>query len=206
MTGVVFSWIVTAIATTGYAGVIGLMALESACIPLPSEIIMPFAGYLVSTGRFDLWLVATAGAIGCNVGSTVAYLVGAYGGRKAVLRWGHYVLFSARELDRLDHFFQKYGSAAVLIGRLLPVVRTFISLPAGIAKMPFLRFQIYTFVGSWPWCFALAYLGMVLGEQWDSNPTVQAIFHRFDWAIVGLLAAAFAVYIYYRWRESRQDK
>ena len=206
MTGVVFSWIVTAIATTGYAGVIGLMALESACIPLPSEIIMPFAGYLVSTGRFDLWLVATAGAIGCNVGSTVAYLVGAYGGRKAVLRWGHYVLFSARELDRLDRFFQKYGSAAVLIGRLLPVVRTFISLPAGIAKMPFLRFQIYTFVGSWPWCFALAYLGMVLGEQWNSNPTVQAIFHRFDWAIVGLLAAAFAVYIYYRWRESRQDK
>ena len=206
MTGVVFSWIVTAIATTGYAGVIGLMALESACIPLPSEIIMPFAGYLVSTGRFDLWLVATAGAIGCNVGSTVAYLVGAYGGRKAVLRWGHYVLFSAHELDRLDHFFQKYGSAAVLIGRLLPVVRTFISLPAGIAKMPFLRFQIYTFVGSWPWCFALAYLGMVLGEQWNSNPTVQAIFHRFDWAIVGLLAAAFAVYIYYRWRESRQDK
>jgi membrane protein DedA with SNARE-associated domain len=145
VSGTFFSWIVTAISLSGYAGVIGLMALESACMPLPSEVIMPFSGYLASTGRFDLWLVATAGAVGCNVGSTIAYLVGAYGGRKAVLRWGHYVLFSAEELDRLDRFFHKYGSAAVLIGRLLPVVRTFISLPAGISQMPFLRFQIYTF-------------------------------------------------------------
>jgi membrane protein DedA with SNARE-associated domain len=204
VSGAFFSWIVSAISVSGYAGVIGLMALESACIPLPSEVIMPFSGYLVSTGRFDLWLVATAGAIGCNVGSTIAYLVGAYGGRKAVLRWGHYVLFSAEELDRLDRFFRRYGSAAVLIGRLLPVVRTFISLPTGISQMPFLRFQIYTFIGSWPWCLALAYIGVVLGKEWDSNPAVKAWFHRFDWAVVALIVLGFGFYIWHRWRASRQ--
>ena len=139
MTGSFISWIVVAISTAGYSGVVGLMALESACIPLPSEIIMPFSGYLVSTGRFSLIAVATAGAVGCNVGSTAAYLVGAHGGRAAVLRWGEYVLFNASELDRLDHYFTRYGGVTVLIGRLLPVVRTFISLPAGIARMPFIR-------------------------------------------------------------------
>jgi membrane protein DedA with SNARE-associated domain len=205
MTATLFSWIVSAISASGYAGVALLMALESACIPLPSEIIMPFAGYLVSTGRFSLIGAATAGAIGCNIGSTVAWFIGARGGRAAVLRFGHYVLFGEKELDRLDQFFHRYGAATVLIARLLPVVRTFISLPAGIAKMPFLRFQIYTFVGSWPWCFALAYLGMVLGEQWDKNPTVQAIFHRFDWAVVAILVLGFLGYIYLRWRETRQE-
>jgi membrane protein DedA with SNARE-associated domain len=205
MTATLFSWIVSAISASGYAGVALLMALESACIPLPSEIIMPFAGYLVSTGRFSLIGAATAGAIGCNIGSTVAWFIGARGGRAAVLRFGHYVLFGPKELDRLDRFFHRYGGAAVLIARLLPVVRTFISLPAGIAKMPFWPFQIYTFVGSWPWCFALAYLGMVLGEQWDKNPTVKAIFHRFDWAVVAILVLGFLGYIYLRWRETRQE-
>lgn len=198
-------FIVATISKMGYMGIVLLMAIESACIPLPSEIIMPFAGYLVSTGRFSLIGAATAGAIGCNIGSTVAWFIGARGGRAAVLRFGHYVLFGAKELDRLDRFFHKYGAATVLIARLLPVVRTFISLPAGIAKMPFWPFQIYTFVGSWPWCFALAYLGMVLGEQWDKNPTVKAIFHRFDWAVVAILVLGFLGYIYLRWRETRQE-
>lgn len=166
---------------------------------------MPFSGYLVSTGHFSLIAVATAGAVGCNVGSTAAYLVGAHGGRAAVLRWGEYVLFNASELDRLDHYFTRYGGVTVLIGRLLPVVRTFISLPAGIARMPFIRFQIYTFVGSWPWCFALAYLGLKLGEQWNSNAAVQAFFHRFDWIVVGILVAAFAFYIYRRWHAAKQS-
>jgi membrane protein DedA with SNARE-associated domain len=203
MSHLFFSWIVTAISAAGYVGVAGLMALESACIPLPSEIIMPFAGYLVSTGRFDLALVSVAGAIGCNIGSTAAYLVGDYGGRTAVLRWGRYLLLDAGELDRVDRFFDRYGGGAVFIGRLLPVVRTFISLPAGIARMPWLRFQVYTFIGSLPWCFALAYLGYRLGEQWNSNPTVQVFFQRFDWAVAGLLVAAFLFYVYWRWRAAR---
>jgi membrane protein DedA with SNARE-associated domain len=197
---VLLSWIVTAIASLGYPGIAGLMAIESACIPLPSEIIMPFAGYLVSQGQLNLLLAATAGAVGCNFGSTIAYGVGRCGGRAFVLRWGWYLLFDARELDRMDHFFVRFGVAAVLVGRLLPIVRTFISLPAGISRMGFARFQIYTFIGSWPWCFALAYIGMLLGKEWHSNPTMQKAFQQFDWLIAGLLTLAFGFYLYRRWR------
>lgn len=200
---ILLSWIVTAVSFAGYPGVAGLMAIESACIPLPSEIIMPFAGYLVSLGRFDLCLAATAGAIGCNVGSTIAYLVGCYGGRAAVLRWGPYLLFASDELDRMDRFFLRFGGAAVLIGRLLPIVRSFISLPAGLSRMSFIRFQLYTFIGSWPWCFALAYIGALLGNEWHSNPTMQRAFERFDWLIVGLLVVALAFHLHRRWRMTR---
>ena len=199
----VITWIVWAVASAGYLGIVGLMAIESACIPLPSEIIMPFAGYLVSHGQLNLVLAATAGAVGCNIGSTIGYAVGRYGGRAAALRWGRYVLFDARELDRMDHFFHRFGVAAVLLGRLLPIVRTFISLPAGISRMGFGRFQIYTFIGSWPWCFGLAYLGVLLGKEWQSNPTVQKVFQQFDWLIAGLLVLAFVFYLYSRWRLAR---
>jgi membrane protein DedA with SNARE-associated domain len=204
MSSAVFSWLVTTISTLGYGGVIVLMALESACIPLPSEIIMPFAGYLASTGRFNLVAVAFAGAIGCNLGSTAAYLAGAYGGRPAVLRWGRYLLLNRRELERVDNFFGRYGGASVFIARLLPIARTFISLPAGITHMPFVRFQVYTFVGSCPWCFALAFLGYRLGRAWNTNPAVQSFFHRFDWIVAGVLAAGFAYYLYLRWRASKE--
>jgi membrane protein DedA with SNARE-associated domain len=180
---IVAGFIVSTISASGYVGVALLMAIESACIPLPSEIIMPFAGYLVSTGRFNLFVVATAGAIGCNLGSIVAYWIGALAGRPAIERFGKYVLVDVHDLDRATHFFDKYGSITVLIGRLLPVVRTFIALPAGIARMPQLRFHIYTFVGSWPWCFVLAYVGMKLGQQWDSNPAFKEAFHRFHLAV-----------------------
>lgn len=184
----VAAWIVAVISAAGYLGIAGLMAVESACIPLPSEVIMPFAGYLASTGRFSLALAATAGAAGCNVGSTLAYAVGARGGRPLVERWGRYVLLSPEDLDRTERFFRRFGGPAVLVGRLLPMVRTFIALPAGIARMPQLPFQLYTFVGSWPWCYALAYVGYLLRERWDSDPRLRAVMHRFDLAIVALLA------------------
>ena len=189
ITGVVGGFIVAAISSLGYTGVAGLMAIESACIPLPSEIIMPFAGYLVSLGQMNLFWVATAGALGCNLGSTLAYAVGFYGGRPAVERWGRYVLLGHRELALAERFFGHMGGITVLIGRLLPVVRTFIALPAGIARMPMLRFQIYTFVGSWPWCFGLAYAGYRLGEAWNTNPQLHAIMQRLDVAAVLLLLA-----------------
>jgi membrane protein DedA with SNARE-associated domain len=176
------------------------MAIESACIPLPSEIILPFSGYLVATGRFNLFLVATAGAIGCNVGSTVAYAIGFYGGRPAVERWGRYVLLNRHEFARVERFFQRWGSVTVLVSRLLPVIRTFIALPAGIAGMPMLRFQIYTFVGSWPWCFVLAYIGMKLGQAWDSNARLRTTFHDLQLAIVGLLLIGAAIYAIRQWR------
>ena len=181
------------------------MAVESACIPIPSEIIMPFSGYLVFTGRFSLLLVATAGALGCNIGSTAAYLAGAYGGRKLIEKWGPYLLLGETELNRVDSFFHRFGSLAVLIGRLLPLVRTFISLPAGIARMPFWKFQIYTFVGSWPWCFALAYAGFRLGQAWDTSPILKGAMHGLDFLVVGFIALAVAWYVWRHWRK-RTDR
>jgi membrane protein DedA with SNARE-associated domain len=196
------SFIVAVISAAGYAGVIGLMTIESACIPLPSEVIMPFAGYLVSAGRFSLIGAATAGALGCNIGSTIAYLVAAHGGRTAFERWGKYVLIRHEELDRAEHFFARYGAVTVFVGRLLPVIRTFISFPAGLARMPMLKFQLYSFIGSWPWCFVLAYVGMVLGARWDSDPTFRRLFHEFDAVILVVLLAGLAWFVWSRWRET----
>jgi membrane protein DedA with SNARE-associated domain len=200
------SWIVAVISAGGYLGIVALMAIESACIPLPSEIIMPFAGYLVSLGRLSLIGAATAGALGCNLGSTIAYVVAAKGGRKAIERWGAYVLIRPVELDRAEKFFARYGAITVFVGRLLPVIRTFISFPAGLARMPMLKFQIYSFVGSWPWCFALAYVGMLLGARWDSDPTLRRLFHEFDAVIGAVLVAGLTWFVWSRWREVRQDK
>src|SRR5579884_321434 len=182
---IVGAWIVSVISAAGYPGVTLLMAIESACIPLPSEVIMPFSGYLVYTGRFHLLWVATIGALGCNLGSLIAYLIGYYGGRPLVERYGSVLLLSRQELDWAERFFQRHGSLAVLISRMLPVVRTFIALPAGVARMPQLRFHIYTFIGSWPWCLGLAYVGMRLGEKWETDPRLKTWFHRFDAIIVG---------------------
>jgi membrane protein DedA with SNARE-associated domain len=200
------SFIVSVISAAGYLGVVGLMTIESACIPLPSEVIMPFAGYLASLGKFSLIGAATAGAIGCNVGSTIAYLVAAYGGRSAFERWGSYVLVRHEELDRAEHFFARYGAVTVFVGRLLPVIRTFISFPAGLARMPMVKFQIYSFVGSWPWCFALAYVGMVLGARWNSDPTFRRLFHEFDAAVVVIVLVGFGWFVWSRWRMTSSRK
>lgn len=195
--GILFVLIRSVIATTGYGGIALLMALESACIPLPSELIMPFAGFLVYEGSLRLFWVATAGAIGCNLGSLIAYEIGCYGGRPLVEKYGRWILLSRRELDWADRFFSRWGYLAVFIARLLPVIRTFIALPAGIARMSRGRFHMYTFLGSWPWCFALAYLGMKLGENWRS---LGKYFHQFD-AIIGLLLLmGFAYFLWTRWQ------
>src|SRR5262250_2425160 len=188
--GVLFFFIKTLVASTGYAGIAILMAIESACIPLPSELIMPFAGYLVYEGTMKLVWVATAGAIGCNLGSLIAYEIGYFGGRPLVERYGRWILMGRREIDWADRFFQRWGEAAVFTGRLLPVIRTFIALPAGIARMPRLRFHIYTFVGSWPWCFALAWIGMKLGERWETDPRLRQWLHRLDALIIVAIVAA----------------
>jgi membrane protein DedA with SNARE-associated domain len=193
-------FIVSVISHGGYLGIVALMAIESACIPLPSEIIMPFSGYLVFTGRFHLLWVATAGAIGCNLGSLLAYEVGYYGGRPLVERYGSYIFLSRTELDLADRFFARWGDATVFFSRLLPVVRTFIALPAGVARMPRLRFHVYTFVGSWPWCLGLAWVGMKLGERWDTDPRLKMWFHRFDVVIGGLVLAGIAAFLWSRWR------
>jgi membrane protein DedA with SNARE-associated domain len=188
----------------GYAGIVALMGIESACIPLPSEIIMPFAGYVVYQGHFNLWWAATAGALGCNLGSVVAYWIGAKGGRPLVERYGKWVLMSHHDLDRMTYFFDKYGSITVLLARLLPVVRTFIAFPAGIAKMPQLRFHIYTFAGSWPWCLGLAYAGMKLGESWDDpHSPFHEMFHRFHNIVIALLLLGIVWFLWSHLRRVR---
>jgi membrane protein DedA with SNARE-associated domain len=195
--GALFLFIKTLIAATGYGGIVILMAIESACIPLPSELIMPFAGYLVFDGTMKLLWVATAGAIGCNLGSLVAYEIGAYGGRPLVERYGRWILLGRRDLDWADRFFARWGYLAVFIARLLPVVRTFIALPAGIAHMPRGRFHIYTFLGSWPWCFALAWFGMKLGQNWRE---LGKYLHKFDAVILVVLVGGVAWFLWTHWQ------
>jgi len=176
--------IVATISALGYPGVVLLKAIESACIPLPSEIIMPFSGYLVYTGRFELWAVGVAGAVGCVLGSLVAYWVGVYGGRPVIEKYGRYVLISLHDLDLADRWFERRGELIVFASRLLPVIRTFIAFPAGVARMNLTRFVVYTFLGSLPWCLGLAYIGAKLGEQWDKNEALKTWFHRLDFVIV----------------------
>jgi membrane protein DedA with SNARE-associated domain len=192
-----FQFIYTVMNAAGYSGITLLMAIESACIPLPSELIMPFAGYLVSQGSMNLIWAATAGAIGCNLGSVVAYEIGYYGGRPLVERYGSYILMSRHDVELADRFFKRFGGAAIFVGRLLPVVRTFIALPAGIARMPRVPFHVYTFLGSWPWCFGLAYLGMKLGDHWmDLKPH----FLKFKEVIIVLLQAGVVWFVWTHWK------
>jgi len=179
--------IVATISLLGYSGIVLLMAIESACIPLPSEIIMPFSGYLVSTGQMNLWLVALAGAVGCVLGSLVAYWVGSNGGRPLIEKYGRYVLVSRHDLDMADRWFASHGEIIVFVSRLLPAIRTFIAFPAGVARMNLKRFIIYTFAGSLPWCLGLAYVGQKLGEKWNKDDTLKTWFHRFDF-LIGIAA------------------
>lgn len=194
------------ISAMGYGGIVLLMAIESACIPLPSEIIMPFAGYLVFKGEMTLQGAALAGAIGCVVGSIPAYYLGMWGGRPIIERWGKYVLISHRELDLADRLFRRYGQWVVFAGRLLPVIRTFIAFPAGVARMPMGRFLVYTFVGSYPWCLALAWAGMKLGQAWHTDPRLKAVYHRFELVIVAAAVLAVAWFVWHKIREARRAR
>jgi membrane protein DedA with SNARE-associated domain len=187
------TWIQHVIASGGYFAVAGLMAIESACIPLPSEVIMPFAGSLTAAGPLTLWGVSLAGALGCVLGSIPAYYLGQYGGRPVIERFGRFVLISQHDLDLADQLFAKHGQKIVFIARLLPVIRTFIAFPAGVARMPMGRFIAYTFIGSLPWCFGLALVGQKLGEHWEA---LKPIFHASDGVIAAVGIAAVGLWIY----------
>ncbi len=194
--------------STGLLGIVLAMAIESCCIPLPSEIVMPLAGIMIASGKIlhgistplALVLVALAGSLGCLIGSTGAYWIGYAGGRPLMLKYGRYVLISQHDADKADAFFQRWGSATAFFSRLLPVVRTYISLPAGIAKMPFARFCIYTFLGSFPWSLGLAYVGVILGDHLN---VLAPIFHDLDVVILLAIVALVALYI---WRHVRNDR
>ncbi len=202
----VVGWTINLISSLSYFGVILAMAIESACIPLPSEIIMPFSGYLVSTGTFNFHLVSWAGALGNLLGSLLAYYVGYYGGRPFILRFGKYILIRKEELARADRFFERWGSWAVFICRMLPIVRTFISLPAGISRMRIVPFILLTFFGSLPWCYLLTYIGRVMGENWED---IRGYFHRFDLVIAGILLLLFGwwlwAYLRRRKKKTKED-
>ena len=208
LTDAITTFITNLYATTGLAGIVLAMAIESCCIPLPSEIVMPLAGVMVVSGTIlagvnpvlAIILVALAGAIGCLVGSIAAYGIGYAGGRPLMLKYGRYVLISQHDADKADAFFQRWGSATTFFSRLLPVVRTYISLPAGIAKMPFARFCIYTFLGSFPWCLLLAYLGTLVGKNLS---TLSPAFHYLDIVILIAVVVLVALYI---WRHIRNDR
>jgi len=190
------------IAALGYPGVLLLMALESACIPIPSEAIMPFAGSLIVTDPargFNIHMLAFVGASGNLLGSIVAYWVGYLGGRPFLEKYGKYVLIRKRDLDKSEQFFQKYGEATALFSRVLPIVRTFISLPAGISRMNFVKFCLFTFVGAVPFCYLLAWAGVKLGQHWAS---VHAWLQKADVAVTVILLALFGLWL---WHHLRPD-
>lgn len=175
----------------GYLAVFVLMTLESACIPIPSEVTMLFAGFLVSQGEIDFVGVALVGTFANLVGSWIAYAVGRTGGRALLERYGKYVLIREHEIARAEAWFGRHGELAVFVSRMLPVVRTFISLPAGIAEMPVARFTIYSFAGSLPWVFALTGAGWALGDNWHA---VLGSFTAASVAIGAVMVAAFGAW------------
>jgi membrane protein DedA with SNARE-associated domain len=201
-------FIVTAVGDFGYAAVFVLMVLESACVPIPSEVTMLFGGALASAGfaapgqELSLFWVGMAGTLGNLVGSWLAYWAGALGGRPLVDRFGRYLLIRPHEVDKAHDWFERYGDAAVFFSRLLPVIRTFISLPAGVVRMPFWRFTLYTVLGCLPWTFALAWLGYTLGDRWES---VEAALQPFSWAIAAACVVVVALYVKRRWTKVRAE-
>ncbi len=186
----VVQFVINTISTLGYSGVALLMAIESAAIPLPSEVIMPFSGFLVSEGRFTLFGISLAGAIGSVLGSWVTYWIGKYGGRPLVRRYGRWVLITEHDLDLVDRFFARFGSWATFIGRLLPVVRTYISIPAGISQVSFWPFTFASFAGSFIWSGFLGWIGLVLGENWES---IREYFRQAD-ALIVLIIIVFVIW------------
>jgi membrane protein DedA with SNARE-associated domain len=196
-------FVINTISTLGYLGVFLAMAIESACIPLPSEIIMPFSGYLVFQGEMNLLVVGLVGALGNLGGSLLAYWVGAKGGRPLIERYGKYVLLSHHDLDLADRWFERYGRSTVFFTRMMPVVRTFISFPAGMSRMRLGTFSLYTFIGALPWSLALAYVGMKLGENWD---TLGGYFHKADIFIAVLLVAGVVWYVWRHLSNLKKDR
>jgi membrane protein DedA with SNARE-associated domain len=198
------SWIIGFIAKTGYLGIFFLMMIESALIPMPSEVTMSFSGFLVTSGQLNLWLIVIVGTLGNLVGSLIAYFLGAWGQetvvRVLIKKYGKYIFVSEHEFDRSEKWFRKHGEIIVFVSRLLPAVRTYISLPAGIAKMNLVKFSLYTLLGSFLWSFILTYIGVILGKNWVK---LGAFFHLFD--IIIVLGVAFLVFRF-AWKKWEKHK
>lgn len=193
------TFIISLIHSTGYFGVFILMTLESALIPIPSEVTMPFAGFLAHQGTFSLWLVILIGALGNLIGSLIGYYIGYFLEESILLglirKYGKFVLFSEHDYHTGANWFKKYGQGVVFVSRLLPAVRTFISLPAGMFEMNIAKFSLYTFIGSLLWSALLTYVGYYLGSNWD---TLGPLFDKFHIVIVVVALALIAFYIYHK--------
>jgi membrane protein DedA with SNARE-associated domain len=176
----------------GYPGIVILMTLESTLLPIPSEVVMPFAGYLASIHRFHLIWVALAGALGCNIGSTIIYYVGAEGGRHFVDRYGRYFFLTREKIEKVETYFHRWGGVTLLVTRMMPLLPVIVSLPAGFARMPMWKFQLYTFIGCFIWCLGLAALGYEFGLAWRDQPWIRAAIHWADIALVALVVLAVA--------------
>lgn len=200
---VLAGFVIKVISAGGYLGIVLLMAMVSSGVPIPSEVIMSFSGYLVTLGRFSLIGVVIAGVIGENIGAAIGYEIGKRGGRPLLERYGRYVLVDAHHLDLAERFFARWGSVAALVGRLLPVVRAFVAIPAGLGRMNRFHFHLYTSIGSAIWCGGLAWLGMTLGRKWDSDPRLKEIFHSFDLLIGALLVAGVVTVLWFKLRGKR---
>lgn len=188
----------------GYPGIVVLMALESSLLPVPSEIVMPFAGYLASQGRFHLVLAALAGAAGCNIGSTIIYYIGVIGGRALVDRHGHYIFLSKAKIDRVERYFHRWGGITILVARMMPLLPVVVSLPAGFARMNIWKFELYTFAGCFLWCLTLASLGYEFGLAWKSLPWVKDAIHWLNIAFVAAIVLV-AAWIVWRWRLRKKE-
>lgn len=203
MLGFLEQWIIPYLVDYGLLAIFLLSALESACIPIPSEIVVPYGGVLAQQGHVTLWAVVVVATLGNLAGSTVAYLVGRYGGREAVIRYGRWVLISHHHLEAADRWFERHGEATVFLTRMMPGVRTFISVPAGVTRMPFGRFALYSALGALPWNLALAYLGFLFADNWDG---LQQLFHRYDRIFYILLVLAVLTLVGWKWRGSRRSR
>lgn len=196
---IIVQWATGLIGAWGLPAVFVLMLLESACIPVPSEAIMLFAGFAVSTGDMTLAGITAAGVAGNVVGSWIAYGIGRYGGRPFIDTYGKYVLLRHHHVELAERWFAKYGPAAVFFSRVLPIVRTFISLPAGVGKMPFWQFTAYTVAGCIPWVLLLGWIGLQVGDNWES---IREQLRYADYVVAAVIAVA-AAYFFVKWRRAR---
>lgn len=193
-------FVIGVIGVLGYPGIFLLMLAESCGIPMPSEVIMPFSGFLVVDGRMAFWPIVIAGTLGNLIGSLLAYWIGAKGGRPLIEKYGKYILISKHDLNLADRWFKKYGDWTVFFGRLLPVIRTYISFPAGISKMDIRKFSLYTTLGALPWTILFAYLGVKMGANWE---LIREKLHKFDLSILVILILLIGLYI---WRHLKHRK
>ena len=200
---IVSIWVIEVISSLGYTGIAVLMAVESSAIPIPSEVIMPFSGFLVWEEKLSLWGVVFWGAAGNLVGSLLSYSIGFFGGRPFLWKFGKFVLITRHDIDLADRWFQKYGTITIFASRMLPIVRTFISFPAGIARMNVWRFSLYTFAGSVIWSFILTYVGIIMGKNWTS---LEGYFRKFDWVVVLALALLGALWAWKHVKEIQNSK